>query len=156
MSPTSLYTPSKRGISIRSRAPKNILNVYSRLREENPQESISEIVRKVSGLTGISKITVFRLKKEKTLSALSSPGKKRPSAVGQRRRLVKYDDFTLSCIRRKIHGFFRNEIPTLSKVLKEINDDAKIFSKNISQSTLYRLLKDVGFTFEKRKTGCAS
>ncbi|GFS65034.1 phenylalanine--tRNA ligase, mitochondrial [Trichonephila inaurata madagascariensis] len=70
----------------------------------------------------------------------------------QRSRLVKYDNFTLSCIRRKIHGFFRkNEIPTLSKVLKEINDDAEIFSKNISRSTLYRLLKDMGFRFEKRK-----
>ncbi|GFW64263.1 uncharacterized protein TNCV_2415141 [Trichonephila clavipes] len=89
MSPTSLYTPSKRGISIRSGARKNILNVYSRLREENPQESLSEIVRKISELTGVSKTTFFRLKKEKkTLSALSS-GKKRPGAVGQRRRLVK-------------------------------------------------------------------
>ncbi|GFV68065.1 RING finger and SPRY domain-containing protein 1 [Trichonephila clavipes] len=61
----------------RSGARKNILNVYSRLREENPQESISGIVRKVSELTGISKRTAFCLKKEKkTLSALSSPGKK--------------------------------------------------------------------------------
>ncbi|PRD31365.1 UNVERIFIED_CONTAM: hypothetical protein NCL1_23708 [Trichonephila clavipes] len=73
MSPTSLYTPSKRGISIRSGARKNILNVYSRLREKNPQETISEIVRKVSELTGVSNRTVFRLKKEKkTLSDLSS------------------------------------------------------------------------------------
>ncbi|GFT68634.1 uncharacterized protein TNCV_1842211 [Trichonephila clavipes] len=81
MSSTSLLTPSKRGISIRSGARKNILNVCSRLREENPQESISRIVRKVSELTGVSKRTVFRLKKEKkTLSALSSPGKKRPAA----------------------------------------------------------------------------
>ncbi|GFW56866.1 uncharacterized protein TNCV_160961 [Trichonephila clavipes] len=67
MSPTSLYTPSKREISIRSEVHKNILNAYSRLREENPQESLSEIVRKVSELTGVSKRTVFRLKK--TLSA---------------------------------------------------------------------------------------
>ncbi|GFY72000.1 DDE_3 domain-containing protein [Trichonephila inaurata madagascariensis] len=134
MSPTSLYTLSKRGISIRRGARKNILNVYSRLREENPQESISEFLRKVSELTGVSKRAVFRLKKEKkTLSALSSPGKKRPGAVGQRRRLVKYDDFTLSCIHRKIHGFFRkNKIPTLSKVLKEINDNAEIFSKKLA------------------------
>ncbi|GFW33562.1 DDE_3 domain-containing protein [Trichonephila clavipes] len=153
ISPTSLYTPSKRGISIRSGAQKNILNVYFRLREENAQESLSETVRKVSELTGVSKRTVFRLKKEKkTSSALSSPAKKRPGAVAQRGRLVKYDDFTLSCIRRKIHGFFRkNEIPTLPKVLKEIKDDAEIFSKNISRSTLYRLQKDMGFTFEKRK-----
>ncbi|GFW68452.1 DDE_3 domain-containing protein [Trichonephila clavipes] len=81
MSRTSLYTPSKRGISIRSGARKNVLNVYSRLREEYPQESISGIVRKVSELTGVSKGTVFRLKKEKkTLSALS-PDKKRPGPV---------------------------------------------------------------------------
>ncbi|GFU97757.1 uncharacterized protein TNCV_2532301 [Trichonephila clavipes] len=83
MSPTSLYTPSKREIAIRSGAQKKILNVYSRLREETPQESLSEIVRKVAELTGVSKITVFRLKKEeKTLSALSSPAKKRLGTVG--------------------------------------------------------------------------
>ncbi|GFX08523.1 uncharacterized protein TNCV_1527211 [Trichonephila clavipes] len=83
MSPTSLYTPSKRGISIRSGAQKNIRNVYSRLREENPHECISEIARKVSELTDVSKRTIFLLKKEKkTLSALSSPGKKRPGVVG--------------------------------------------------------------------------
>ncbi|GFV13184.1 uncharacterized protein TNCV_142051 [Trichonephila clavipes] len=57
MSPISLYTPSKQRISIRSGTLKNILNVYSRLREENPQESISGIVRKVSELTGVSKRT---------------------------------------------------------------------------------------------------
>ncbi|GFT00008.1 hypothetical protein TNCV_4196811 [Trichonephila clavipes] len=51
--------------------------LFSTSREENPQESISGIIRKVSELTGVSKRTVFRLKKEKkTLSALSSPGKK--------------------------------------------------------------------------------
>ncbi|GFV52262.1 hypothetical protein TNCV_3778341 [Trichonephila clavipes] len=96
--------------------------------EKNPQETISEIVRKVSELTGVSNRTVFRLKKEKkTLSDLSS-GKKQPGAVLQRRRLVKYDDFTLSCIRRKIHGFsHKNEIATLSEVQKEINDDAENF-----------------------------
>ncbi|GFW71964.1 uncharacterized protein TNCV_4788531 [Trichonephila clavipes] len=88
ISETDGMTPSKRGISIRSGARKNILNVYSRLREENPQKSISGILRKVSELTGVSKRTVFRLKKEKkTLSVLSSPGKKRPGAVGQHRRL---------------------------------------------------------------------
>ncbi|GFU86228.1 DDE_3 domain-containing protein [Trichonephila clavipes] len=43
VSPTSLYTPSKRGISIRSGARKIVMNVYSRLGEENPQESISGI-----------------------------------------------------------------------------------------------------------------
>ncbi|GFX70626.1 hypothetical protein TNCV_876001 [Trichonephila clavipes] len=69
-----------------------------RYAEENPQESISEIVKKVHELTGVSERTVFRLKKEtKTVSALSSPGKKRRGGVGQRRRLVKYDAFTLSC-----------------------------------------------------------
>ncbi|GFY55072.1 DDE_3 domain-containing protein [Trichonephila inaurata madagascariensis] len=75
LSPTSLYAPSKRGISIRSGARKNRLNVYSRLREENPRESIGEIVKKVSELTGVSKRIVFRLKK--ALSAVSCPSKKR-------------------------------------------------------------------------------
>ena len=65
---------------------------------------------------------------------------------------MKYDEFTLSCVRRKIHDFFRqNEIPTLDKVLKVVNDDKDTFSKNISRTNLYRILKDMGFSFEKRK-----
>lgn len=153
LSPTTLYTPSRRGKSIKSATRRNIMNVYSRLREESPQDSINKIAEKVAYLTGVSKRTVFRLKKEKKASSpLSTPGKKRPGAVNKRRRLVKYDDFTLSCIRRKIHGFFRrNEMPTLDKVLKILNDDKDIFSKNISRTTLYRILKDLGFSYEKRK-----
>lgn len=154
LSPKTLFTPSQRGKSIRSAARKNILNVYSRLREENPDDTVSEIAKKTAQLTGVSKSTVFRMKKEKKVCSPCdppTPGKKRPGAVGKRMRLSKYDDFTLSCIRRKIHNFFRrNEIPTLNKVLSEVNDDPEIFDKNISRTTLYRILKDIGFSFQKR------
>lgn len=47
--------------------------------------------------------------------------------------------------------FRRNEMPTLDKVLKVVSDDKDIFSKNISRTTLYRILKDLGFSFGKRK-----
>lgn len=85
-----------------------------------------------------------------------TPNKKRPRAVGKRSRLMKYDDFTLSCIRRKFHAFFRrNEIPTLDKLLRQLNDNAEIFPQNISRTTLYRLLKDMGFSYERRRRQAA-
>ena len=87
LSPTMLYTPSKRGKAIKSGARRNILNVYSRLREENPQDSINQVVEKVAQLTGVSERTVFRLKMEKKASSpLSTPGKKRPGAAGKREK----------------------------------------------------------------------
>ena len=153
LSPTTLFTASKRGKPLTSGARRNILNVYSRLREENPESTITDITEKTAELTGSSPATIFRLKREKKRSGiLDTPGKKRPGAVGKRTRMLKYDNFTLSCIRRKVHSFFRrNEIPTLDKILKVVNDDKEIFSKNISRTTLYRILKDLGFSFEKRK-----
>lgn len=42
-----------------------------------------------------------------------------------------------------------SNIPTLDKVLEVVNDDREIFLKNISRTTLYKILKDFGFSFEK-------
>ncbi|GFW97287.1 hypothetical protein TNCV_4785011 [Trichonephila clavipes] len=65
MSPTSLYTSSKRGKSTRSGIRKNTLSVHSRLREESPRESINGILKKIYVLTDVPKRAVFRLKKER-------------------------------------------------------------------------------------------
>lgn len=44
--------------------------------------------------------------------------------------------------------FFRNEIPTIDKVLRVVNDDADL--PNFSRSTFYKLLKHLKFQYKKR------
>ena len=73
-------------------------------------------------------------------NANAGPGKKRAGSVGKRTRLVKYDDLTLSAIRKKIHGFFREgEIPTAKKVCSVINKDP--YLPNFTGETLTREIR---------------
>ncbi|KFM67361.1 hypothetical protein X975_10475, partial [Stegodyphus mimosarum] len=83
----------------------------------------------------------------------STPGKKRPLKVGTQTRIKRYDELTLAIrrsIRRKVHSFFlRNEIPTVKKVAKVINDEADL--PNMSIRTVGRMMNDLGFAYRKRK-----
>ena len=47
--------------------------------------------------------------------------------------------------------FCKNEIPSFDKALKVVNNDNEFFSKNISRTILYRILKDFGLSFERWK-----
>ncbi|KAG0422918.1 hypothetical protein HPB47_001290 [Ixodes persulcatus] len=65
-------------------------------------------------------------------------------------RTVKHDNVTLDAIRLKVHRkYFKMEIPTLDNILDAVDEDDEL--PNVSKTTLWRLLKDIGFTFEKRK-----
>ncbi|GFX44719.1 hypothetical protein TNCV_2428031 [Trichonephila clavipes] len=91
MSPTSLYTPSKRRISIRSGARKNILNVYSRHREEHPQESI-RTKRKLDDASASEINRLYpesrrKVEKEEPISEFTPP-----TGGGGRKRAVDEDE----------------------------------------------------------------
>lgn len=59
------------------------------------------------------------------------------------------DDFDKNAIRRKVHQFFfRNEIPTVDSVLREVNADNDL--PKFKRTTFYKLLKKLNFKFEKR------
>ena len=47
---------------IKSEACKSILNVYARLREKNPEDSIKRSTDQVADLTGVSPRIIFYLK----------------------------------------------------------------------------------------------
>ncbi|KAG0432670.1 hypothetical protein HPB47_020611 [Ixodes persulcatus] len=65
-------------------------------------------------------------------------------------RTVKHDKFTLNAIRLKVHRkYSERENPTLDSILEAVNEDDEL--PDLSKTTLWRLLKDIGFTFEKRK-----
>ncbi|KAL1436855.1 hypothetical protein MTO96_049252 [Rhipicephalus appendiculatus] len=81
-----------------------------------------------------------------------------PSArVTGKTRLQRYDSFTLSALRRKVHQYYiRNEEPTVEKILSEVIGDTFMgLPKQLSVRTMRRLLNDIGFSFRKQKRNCA-
>lgn len=140
----------KRGKPLRSSAKVIVMNIYHKLKEQHPEKSQKDVVQLVSNLSGVSVASINRMQHEfQVKGVLSTPGKKRPSSAGKATRVNKYDEFTLSAIRRKVHFFYkRNEIPTAAKIMKVVNEDNEL--PTLSVRTVQRLLGDLGFVFRKR------
>ena len=145
---TLAFSPHCSGKPLCSMAKEIVMNAYCKLRENHSEKSENAVIDMVSGLTGVSTASIYRMKTEfRNFGCFSSPGKKRPSKKGS--RLEKYDDFTLNAIRRKVHDFFfRNEIPTARSILDSITSDEDL--SNFSVRTLQNILKDLGFVYAKR------
>ncbi|VEN35550.1 unnamed protein product [Callosobruchus maculatus] len=63
--------------------------------------------------------------------------------------VTSLDEADKHAIRRKVHEFFfRNEIPTIDKVLEEVNGDTTL--PNFKPSTFHKLLKHLNFKWKKR------
>lgn len=90
--------------------------VYTEKKTESPTETPkkNECVLKTAEILNISRPSIYRvLKEHKENENFSSPKTPGPKFNFKN----KLDDFTLSAIRRKVHGFFyRKELPTLNKV----------------------------------------
>ncbi|GBM63347.1 hypothetical protein AVEN_51369-1 [Araneus ventricosus] len=83
----NLFQKNKKGKVLQSSARKSALNIFIRLKDENPNATIKSIVDRASELTGVSASTLFKIEKEAKSGILQTPGKKRPNAVGKRTRL---------------------------------------------------------------------
>lgn len=123
-----------------------ILNVYKHETEENPLQLKDEIINKVANKTGVCSRSVYNIIREYTTNHKFSA----PKTNQNRKKIVDLvDDFSRNAIRRIVHQyFFRNELPTLDKVLKDINDTPDL--PNFKRTTFYRLLKSLNFTYQKR------
>jgi hypothetical protein len=76
----------------------------------------------------------------KTAGWLRTPGKK----CQRKQRANNYDVFVKTAVWRKVHGFFfKNELPTMDKVLLCVNSDSDL--SNFSRSRL------IGFQFLEMK-----
>lgn len=138
-----------RGKCLHSQSKQIVLNVYSKLLEQNPDKPITVITDMVADLTGVSVASIFRARRELKIKGKLSTPKKSHSQIGITDRLTKYDDFEKTAIRRKVHDyFFCNECPTLKQLLTDVNNDDSL--PTISRATIHRLLRDLGFRFEKR------
>lgn len=136
----------KKGKPLSSGERRCILNVFNKLSEENPGLALKQIAEMTGQQTGVGTASVYRIRKQiNQNNDLKSPSKTRNRCPLP----DKYDDFTKSAIRSKIHQFFiRNELPTVKKILAEINGDDDL--PNFSRSTLQRLLKVMKFKYVSR------
>ncbi|XP_048363536.1 uncharacterized protein LOC125438901 isoform X2 [Sphaerodactylus townsendi] len=103
----------------------------------------------------MSSAPIFRAKRLWRTSGgvLGTPGKKRPRKSGTKPSNVKCDSFSRCAIRGIVHKyFFRNEPPTLNKILSDVNSDPEL--PFISRATLHRILKDIGFAYNHRQKDC--
>ena len=124
-SPARYFKPNKSGEKLSRKCKEIVLNVFSRLSQENQKPSVDETVQRTSFLTGVSVSSIYAARNEfRVHGNVKSPAKARPASKGTRVRTNKYPEFILNGIRRKVHDFFRrNEIPTIKKVTAELNKE---------------------------------
>lgn len=144
----------RQGMSYSCKEKTIILNVFKYFRMMHPDKCVTEIVRRTAKATGCSEKSVFQFRKEEA----SGEGFKEPSKTKVRKnininsRFIKYDESVRQAIRNLIYDLkYRNIVPTLSTLLKNINANEKL--PNFSIMTLRRLLRDMGFYYEKEKVG---
>lgn len=140
---------NKRGKVIHSAKRLCIVNNFKHLSTENPTIKKDKAMEKVAEMTGVSKRSVYSVinvyLKNKTLG-LSSPKNKKSRVAA----VDKLDEFTKCAIRRKVHEFFfKNEQPTINKILSAVNNDKDL--PDFKRSTLYKLLKSLNFKFHERR-----
>uniref|UniRef100_A0A1B6G1M9 Uncharacterized protein n=1 Tax=Cuerna arida TaxID=1464854 RepID=A0A1B6G1M9_9HEMI len=125
-----------------------ILSVYKQIKKCHPKENVTFWVRKTSELTAVSQRSIYRFRKEESQGQILIPRKTRRNVEYQTSRRLKYDGYVTRTIIRKVESFFaENSSPTLSSILQRVNDDPKL--PTFKRTTLWRLLKENGFLFEK-------
>lgn len=125
---------------------ETILNVYKVEMEENQHLTVDEVVVKVSTKIGVCSASVYNVIREHKRNHTFCEPKTNQNRVTIVNSL---DEADKHAIRRKVHEFFfRNEIPTITKVLNKVNEDAML--PNFKRSTFDKILKDLNFKWKKR------
>lgn len=128
-----------------------IVNLYKAKKQQQPGMKYKELMSSISADSGIGMRNVIQ-----TISEYKNTGEcKSPNKTKIRPTIIdKIDDFNKNAIRQKIHGFwFRNEIPTIKKIVQAINDDPDL--PNLPSTSLRRVLKELNFEFTKRNRNSA-
>lgn len=138
------------GKPIKSGDRLTVLNVYKYFEKAFPERNVSFWAKQTSEATLTSVRSVFRFRKEERLGKVVTPRKIRRKVEYKTSRKQKYDGFVVGVIRKIVHSFFaKNVPPTLSAVLEQVNKEADI--PQFKRTTLWRLLKENGFCFQKRQ-----
>jgi transposase len=128
-----------------------VVNVFDYIKGKNPDESVSWLAAETATAAGTSKNTVLNIRSEAARGPLRTLNKKRRSrGTRSNSRKVKYNDFVRNGKGRKVHEFyFKNQPPTLNSILAAVNNDLDL--PDFKRTTLYVLLKELGFVYEKRE-----
>lgn len=123
-----------------------ILNVYRKEINYYNTLPVDQVVKIVAKSTGVCATTVYKIIKEyKHGHTLVGPKENR----SRPKLLDSVDDFDQHAIRRKVHEFyFRNEIPTIDKVLEVVNSDEHL--PTFKRTTFYKLLQKLSFKYVGR------
>ncbi|XP_072383841.1 uncharacterized protein [Diabrotica undecimpunctata] len=123
-----------------------ILNVYKNEVIEHPTTPLRDIQKIVGNKVGVCGTSVFNVIKEyKTTNKLTAPKTNKNRKI----KLDNVDEFTRNAIRRIVHQFFfKNEIPTVDKILNQINSDPDL--PNFKRTSFHLLLKKLKFQFQRR------
>ncbi|KAH9360502.1 hypothetical protein HPB48_008301 [Haemaphysalis longicornis] len=114
-----------------------------------PAKSVQEVLSVVSEDTGVCLRTVAKSKAECLRGRLVSRKRRPHDMTISSTRTVKHDSFTVYAIRLKLKSLYaKREIPTLDSVRKAVNEDDDL--PNFTKPTLWRLMKDMGFTYDKK------
>lgn len=144
----------KSGQVLNASAKLIVINIFYFLsnesKENNGYRSVSSTIDRVSEMTGVSVRTIYKIKEESEKGEIKSPSKTKRRLSQNNSRENKYDEDVRSNLRNIVHtNFFAKNIPpTVRKIYAFIT--AYELIPNFSMSTLYRLLKDIGFSFQKR------
>jgi hypothetical protein len=111
-----------------------VLNIFNKLSETNPGLAVKQVEKLTGEFSVMSASTVHNVRTEfKTSGGLRTTGKRHQ----HKQRVDKNEVLVKTAVRRKVHGFFfKNELPTIDKVLQCVNSDNDL--PNFSSSTLYR------------------
>lgn len=138
----------RKGKIIKGGDRETVLNVYTYLKKKYPDIPDTAVVKETCEATRTSQASFYRIKKEASKGPLTTPKKKR-EVTYKTSRQMKYNNFIRTAIRRHVHAFyFKNEPPTITNILHNVNSDEDL--PDFKFHTFYRLIKEIGFTFEKR------
>lgn len=120
-----------------------IINVFNYLKFQNPDWSVDHSVEVCSNMTGVSKTSVYNIRRQEKSSDLRSEP---ASSSGRKKRQLTDDEKTI--IRRKVHSFYFNkEIPTLEKIILALREDES--APQLSKTQLHKVLHELNFCWEK-------
>ena len=136
-----------RGIGLTSGEKMQVLNLYKTVSKDNPEICVRDLVDKVAKSIGIGVSSVYRIMKEyKSAGEFKSPVKNKPKT---KTIISEADEIVKNAIRRKVHSFYFNkDNPTLDKILSAVNDDPDL--PDFKRTTMFHLLKNLGFEYKKR------
>jgi hypothetical protein len=140
---------SKRRSNVTVGEKKMVLSVkkyFSDFRDGEVNIIKSQVMKNTSLCCGISEKTVRKICNEVDNNSHAKPPAPR---VSSGRPPIALDDFFHGALRRKVHSFYlRKEFPCVMDIHREMKHDHEDFPE-MSDSTLRRILKKIGFSFGK-------